>query len=190
MPFSDNMPKRSEKFDDIWQEILPGLEPLPPEVRHTDDKNIKHAPCRVGRSEKKDDCYEDVACFLRIRIDQECSICGFYQALIKKCPKRVTQHLVPLEKLQDQVLARLMTLYFLKTGDKGACGKACPYISSVPHAIRNLCNEEAESGNKYKQAASQTDDQRLASAFAEIAEIKIQNSVSLIRILGSVINQR
>ena len=190
MSFSDNTPKISEKFDDIWQEILPGLAPLPPEVRGRDDKNAKHTTGTAERPEKSDDCFGDMTCFLRMRIEQECSVCGFYQALVKKSPSMVAQLILPLEKTQKQVLTRLMTLYFLKTGEKASCGKACPYISSVPHAIRNLCNDEAHSGNKYKQAAGQTEDERIVQTFFEIAEIKIQNSQALFRLLGTVINQR
>lgn len=190
MSISDNTPKPSEKFDDVWQEILPGLEPLPPQVRNIDDKNTKDVPHIQGIEEKKDDCADDMTCFLRLMMEQECSTHRFYQALIKKSPKSAKQAMMPLEKAQRQVLTRLMALYFLKTGEKSACGRACPYISSVPHAIRNLCNDEADNRDKYSQAARRTDDKRLISAFTEIAEMKIQNSQALVRLLGTVINRQ
>ena len=190
MPISDNTPKLSEKFDDVWQEILPGLEPLPPQVRNIDDINKKHVPHIQGGLEEKTDCVGDMTCFLRARIEQECSIHRFYQALIKKSPQRTAQAMMELARAQKQVLAGLMALYFLKTGEKSACGKACPYISSVPHAIRNLCNDEAHSGNIYKKAAGQTDDERFISVFGEIVEIKIRNSKALIRLLGPLIHHQ
>lgn len=198
MSSSDSIDKN--RFEDIWQGILPGLEPLPPAVvnyellkkQQASDNGISsdpipHRPITAAMKGTPDSCTEPELIFLKSRREQESDILRFYQTLIKNCSKRTAQELVPLERLQKQVLSRLVAVYFLKTGERGKPCSSCPYICSVPHAIRNLCNEEAAGFDKYTWAASEYS--RIKQICEEIAQIKAHNTHELEMLLGRVMER-
>lgn len=182
-----NTPIPSEKFEDIWQEILPGLEPLPPEVR-LQDPPPKRNPEPETRPENQRQRNFDTIEFLMREIAQECLISAFYRELIKKSPPKLRASLLPLEKSQKQAVDSLMTLCFLRTGEKPGCPNGCPFVCSIPHAFRNLCNEETRRARLYSKASERVNDRHEARVFSDIAEIKSLSSQTLMCLLGVIIN--
>jgi len=185
-----------EKFENLWQGILPELEPLP---RAVNAFNImKEQIASSGTAPKKTSvsdstlplmCTEPTAesthNFLKCRILQESATCKFYKALSKKCPPKIARALASLEKSQQQVLTRLETVYFLKTGYRNQPANACPYIYSIPHALRNLCNEESDSYEDYICASGKFTN--LRTLYEDLADTKAAAARTLESVLETII---
>lgn len=186
------------RFEDIRQDICPGRDILSPAVR--DCKYLRRGRAADYREELEspiaaDDSLADTAkaiaeheiAFIKARRAQEGDILRFYQTLIKRCPKYISQELMPLEQAQQRVLCRLVTVYFLKTGEPGESCSSCPYICSIPYAIRNLCNEESSSVDEYLLAGSEY--RHIRHLCEEIAQIKADSSHELEMLLGKILHR-
>lgn len=171
------------RFEDIWQGILPGLEPLPPGLIDNNQDCPVHVNDKIEESIKEKS--PDELVFLKARLKQENAIFRYYEALIKKCHQQTGKMLIPLARAQKQILSRIMTTYFLKTGIKCEMPSSCTFVCSIPYAVRNLYNEELNSVREYKTCC--TDIEQIKKLCEEITQVKLHNASELEKILESII---
>lgn len=209
MSSGDNISEEKGRFEDIWQGILPGLEPLPREaisleaLPKTDITSLGASLLRERRvpensgacerrlmQEKRDQKSSgtwDERRFLQERLELESSICMVYRALLKRCPSTLAAQMRTLAAEQRRMHDTIRTLYFVLTGEEPPEAEVCPYISRYAHSMRNLCNEQHQSSQIYADAEGLTEDARLKSAFVRLSREKREQSIALMALLNKII---
>lgn len=150
-----------EKFDSIWQRVMPNTsEQITP-------------TSQVGKN-------SDDESQLRKFIDDESADCNYYAMLAQKCLSRsIKQLFLRLSTEEHCHMKRLQTAYFILTGDSYYPAMVCPLINSIMDSLRARYIGETEGAEAYLKAAGETESEKLACIYRELAEDENRHACSI-----------